>query len=90
MAPAIIFKVQLVAVSREPSLNPDDYNGLPNLSVERHEKVYRVLYGNTASYEEAQRLQSFAALRGYPSAYIVAYRNGERIPLPEALSALPQ
>ncbi len=89
-APAIIFKVQLVAVSREPSLNPDDYNGLPNLSVERHEKVYRVLYGNTASYEEAQRLQSFAALRGYPSAYIVAYRNGQRIPLPEALSALPQ
>ena len=89
-APAILFKVQLVAVSREPSLNPDDFNGLPNLSVERYQKVYRVLYGNTPSYEEAQRLQSFAALRGYPQAYIVAYRNGERIPLPEALSALPQ
>jgi N-acetylmuramoyl-L-alanine amidase len=89
-APAIVFKVQLVAVSKEPSLNPDDFNGLPNLSVEKHQKVYRVLYGNAPSYEEAQRLQSFAALRGYPSAYIVAYRNGERIPLPEALSALSQ
>ena len=89
-APAIIFKVQLVAVSKEPSLNPDDYNGLPGLPVEKHQKVYRVLYGNTPSYEEAQRLQSFAALRGYPSSYIVAYQNGERIPLPDALSALSQ
>lgn len=89
-APGISFEVQLVAVSREPSLNPDDFNGLPNLSVEHHQKVYRVLYGNTASYAEALRLQSYAALRGYPSSYIVAYRDGDRIPLPEALSALSQ
>lgn len=89
-APGISFRVQLMAVSKEPSLNPDDFNGLPNLSVEHFQKVYRVLYGNTNSYAEAQRLQSFAAMRGYPSAYIVAYRDGERITLPEALSALSQ
>ncbi len=89
-APGITFKVQLMAVSKEPSLKPDDFNGLPNLSVEHFQKVYRVLYGNTSSYAEAQRLQSFAALRGYPSSYIVAYRDGERIPLPEAISALSQ
>lgn len=89
-APGISFKVQLIAVSKEPSLKPDDFNGLPNLSVEHFQKVYRVLYGNTNSYAEAQRLQSFAALRGYPSSYIVAYRDGERITLPEALSALSQ
>lgn len=89
-APGLSFKVQLIAVSKEPSLKPDDFNGLPNLSVEHFQKVYRVLYGNTTSYAEAQRLQSYASLRGYPSSYIVAYRDGERIPLPEALATLSQ
>ena len=84
----INFKVQLVAVSRDPDLNPNNFNGLPGLSKERHEKIYRVLYGNTRSYSDAEKLQSIAWQRGYPSAYIVAYRDGERIPVPEALALL--
>ena len=77
-----------MAVSRDPDLNPNNFNGLPGLSKERHEKIYRVLYGNTRSYSDAEKLQSIAWQRGYPSAYIVAYRDGERIPVPEALALL--
>lgn len=85
----LIFKVQLMAVSRQPNLDSEDFKGLPNLSAERYNNMYRVLYGNTSSYAEAERLQSFAGQLGFTSSYIVAYRDGERVPLPEALSAPP-
>ncbi len=87
-APDIRFKVQLMAVSKDPDLDPDNFNGLPNLSKEKVNSMYRVLYGNASTYREAQRLHDYAIQRGFPSAYLVAYRDGKRIPVPEALAML--
>ena len=50
--------------------------------------MFRILYGNTPSYEEAKLLKANADLKGYTSSYIVAYKNGKRIPLKEALQSL--
>ncbi|WP_255444154.1 N-acetylmuramoyl-L-alanine amidase [Robiginitalea sp. SC105] len=84
----ISFKVQLIAVSRDPDLNSAAFGRLPNLSKEHYQNMYRVLYGDTRSYADAQKLQTFAAQRGYPAAYIVAYHEGNRIPVPKALEML--
>lgn len=81
----ITFKVQLLAVSRDPSLNPIDYKGLKPLSKEKYQDLFRVLYGDTASYNQAQALQAVAVRNGFTSAYVVAYRNGVRIPLKDAI-----
>ena len=84
----LIFKVQLMAVSKDPDLNRADYKGLSKLSKEPVGNMFRILYGNTPSYEEAKLLKANADLKGYTSSYIVAYKNGKRIPLKEALQSL--
>ncbi len=84
----IVFKVQLMAVSREIPLTPSNFKGLNTLSRERVNTMYRILYGNTSSYEQAKLLQVGARQKGYSQAYIVAYRDGERIPVEKALQYL--
>lgn len=88
-ASKIVFKIQLVAVSQKPDLGAANFGGLANLEAEEFNKVYRVMYGNTVSYEHAKLLQKNAVQKGFGSSYIVAYRNGERIPLKEALESVP-
>lgn len=82
--PSIVFKVQLLASTREVPLRPEEFNGLGRLSKEPYKNMYRYLYGETGSYREAQLLKSNADAKGYTSSYIVAYKDGERIPVPEA------
>jgi N-acetylmuramoyl-L-alanine amidase len=82
------FKVQLMAVTGDVSLNPADYKGLSPLSKEPVGKMHRVLYGDTPSYEEARRLQAMARQKGYAQAYVVAYLNGERVAVEKALESL--
>ena len=84
----LVFKVQLMAVSKDPDLNRADYRGLNKLSKEPVGNMFRILYGNTNSYEEAKLLKANADLKGYTTSYIVAYKNGKRIPLKEAIQSL--
>ena len=84
----IVFKVQLMAVTKEIPLTPSNFKGLNTLSGEPYNNMYRILYGNTPSYEQAKLLQAGARQKGYSQAYIVAYKAGERIPLKKALQYL--
>jgi len=84
----IVFKVQLMAVSKDIPLTPSNFKGLNTLSRERYKNMYRILYGNTQSYDQAKLLQAGAKQKGYSQAYIVAYREGERIPVKKALQYL--
>ncbi|MEJ2584662.1 MAG: N-acetylmuramoyl-L-alanine amidase [Robiginitalea sp.] len=84
----IVFKVQLMAVSKDIPLTPENFKGLNTLSRERYNNMYRILYGNTLSFDQAKLLQAGARQKGYSQAYIVAYRDGERIPVEKALQYL--
>lgn len=80
---AIIYKVQLMASSKDLALTPENFKGLPQITKEPYNSLYRYMYGATQSYREAKMLQSKAARSGYSSAYIVAYRKGERVSIPK-------
>ena len=80
-----IFKVQLAASTKDIPLVPANFNGLKNISKERFKQFNRYLYGNTNSYEEAEKLKNEAIKKGYKTCYIVAYKNGERVSIPEEL-----
>lgn len=82
---AVEFKVQLMASSRDIPLRPDDFNGLGKLSKEPHNNLYRYFYGSTASYGEAKMLKANADMKGYKTSFIVAYKDGVRIPVEEAM-----
>ncbi len=83
--PKVIFKVQIMASEKDLELKPQNFKGLSRISREPYKNLFRYMYGITNSYEEAKMLKANADVKGYTSSYIVAYREGVRIPMTEAL-----
>ncbi|MEH6748202.1 MAG: N-acetylmuramoyl-L-alanine amidase [Maribacter arcticus] len=90
VAESIIFKIQLMASSKNVELTSANFNGLSNLSQEPYKNLYRYMYGETRSYREAKMIQTLAQEKGYKSAYIVAYKLGERIPIKQAMDEVSE
>ncbi|WP_299534795.1 N-acetylmuramoyl-L-alanine amidase [Ulvibacterium sp.] len=82
---SIVFKIQLMASSKDLSPTPGNFKGLNKISKEPYLNLFRYLYGSTNSYKEAEMLKSNADLKGYTTSFIVAYKDGKRISVPEAL-----
>ncbi len=83
--PSVVFKVQLLASAKNIPLRPEQFNGLDVLSREPYKNLYRYMYGEASTMEEAKRLKSQADSKGYPTSFIVAYKNGKRVSLSQAL-----
>ncbi|WP_149302830.1 N-acetylmuramoyl-L-alanine amidase family protein [Pareuzebyella sediminis] len=81
----VIYKVQIMASSKNIPLKPSSFNGLNRVVKEPYKDMFRYVYGSTKSLEEAKMMKSNADIKGYPTSFIVAYRNGERIPFKESL-----
>ncbi|WP_053991190.1 N-acetylmuramoyl-L-alanine amidase [Mangrovimonas sp. TPBH4] len=81
----ITFKVQIAASSKRLKLKPYNFNGLEVSSVEQAGNIYKYFYGETSDYNEIQKFQEVAKQKGYTGSFIVAYKNGARIDLSEAL-----
>ncbi|MEM8847539.1 MAG: N-acetylmuramoyl-L-alanine amidase [Bacteroidota bacterium] len=81
----LVFKVQLMASSKTIPLTKANFNGLDILSKEPFKNLYRYMYGNAKTYDEAKQLKTQADAKGYSTSYIVAYKKGVRVPLKEAL-----
>ena len=84
----IEFKVQLMAVAKKMELSPENFNGLKPLSMEAVGSLNRYLYGGVSNYADAKNLLLKAVEAGYSTAFIVAYQNGEKLPLSRALKSL--
>ena len=81
----ISFKVQIAASRRK--LQPKSYNfkGLKELSREKVNKLYKYYYGETSDFNKIKSQKEEAKSKGYSSSFIVAFKNGIKIPLDEAL-----
>ncbi|WP_281765840.1 N-acetylmuramoyl-L-alanine amidase family protein [Neptunitalea lumnitzerae] len=84
---AIIFKVQIASSSRDLPLKPENFNGLKTISQEKAGTIYRYFYGATNSYDRAKVLLKEAKKSSYNDAYIVAFRNGTKISVTEAIKS---
>jgi len=80
----VVFKVQLMASVKTIPLEAKNFNGLNKLSKEPVKNLFRYMYGNVKTYEEAKTLKSDADSKGYTTSYIVAYKDGQRITIKEA------
>ena len=81
----VIFKVQLMATAKDIPLKRENFRGLDQMSREPIKNLYRYMYGNATSYDQAKRLKSTADSKGYTTSYIVAYKNGKRVPIKSVL-----
>ncbi|WP_209399668.1 N-acetylmuramoyl-L-alanine amidase [Pseudozobellia sp. WGM2] len=81
----IIYKIQIMASAKNLPLRPESFNGLNRVAKEPFKNLYRYVYGSTQSLEEAKMMKRNADQKGYTTSYIVAYKNGERIPFKDSL-----
>ncbi|MEZ2415503.1 N-acetylmuramoyl-L-alanine amidase [Muriicola sp. E247] len=81
----VTFKVQIMATARDLSPNSPEFNGLNRISKEPIKNLFRYLYGETDTYMGAKLLKSNADMKGFTTSYIVAYKEGKRIALQDAL-----
>jgi N-acetylmuramoyl-L-alanine amidase len=84
-AVGIVFKVQLSASSKKLDLTPNNFNGLKNISMTSDNNFYKYMYGDTSSYDVAKNLLQEAKSKGYTSAFLIAFRDGKKISVQEAL-----
>ncbi len=82
----ILFKVQIAASSKKLETKSYNFKGLDQISRSKDGTLYRYYYGETSEYTQAQRLQSEARASGYDQAYIVAFKENERVSLSEVLN----
>lgn len=81
----LIFKVQIATSSDKKSLSSDNFNGLKNVEVYEAGGLYRYTYGNEKTIEKANKLQLQVRANGFKDAFIVAFNNGKRISIGEAI-----
>jgi len=81
----VTFKVQIAAGARKLEAQPYNFKGLRGVERIKVGRTYKYYIGNTSSLNEAEDLQKTARSKGFTTAFIVAFKNGERIPLESIL-----
>lgn len=85
---SVSFSVQLVATSRDIEAEPKEFNGLEPLGKIQEKGLYKIFYGYSEDYMQAQELLQDALEKGYESAFIVAFDpEGNKISVNEALKS---
>ena len=82
---SIAFKVQISASSNNLETVPSNFKGLKNVSKIKGSVIYKYYYEETNSYTEAKKFLEEAKEKGFDSAFIVAFKNGQHINISEAL-----
>lgn len=82
----VLFRVQIAAGSRKLDTKPKNFKGLTMISREQEDGLFKYYYGNTSDYNLIQALHKEAKEKGYPSAFIVAYKNGQRVQLADIIN----
>ena len=80
-----IFKVQLMASLTSLDTKSKNFIGLDGIAVVTENKYFKYLYGNTTDYETAKNDLKTAKEKGFSSAFLIAYKNGEKVSIQEAL-----
>ncbi|WP_372755158.1 N-acetylmuramoyl-L-alanine amidase [Mariniflexile sp.] len=83
--PSIAYKVQIAATSKALDTKPNNFKGLQNITREKEEGLFKYFYGNTSNYETIKLLEEEAVKKGYKSCFIVAFKDGKKISLTDAL-----
>ena len=81
----VTFKVQISATSKETDLTPSNFNGLNNISMVKEGNVYKYFYSETTDYDHARKALEVAKSKGFNSAFLVAYKNGKKISIQQAI-----
>mgnify|MGYP002712914931 CR=1 FL=1 len=83
----VTFKIQLAATSRRLNPKPVNFKGLADVTREKEDGLFKYYYGETSDYNKIQLMKTFVQQKGFPSAYIVAFKKGEKVKVSEVLKS---
>ncbi len=83
----ITFKIQLAAGSKRLDTKPYNFKGLEDVKRAKEDGLYKYYYGATSDYIKINKLHNKAKQNGYPSSYIVAFKDGSKITVNDALKS---
>ena len=81
----IQFKVQLAASKNKLDTKVGKWRQIDDVNFNKTDEWYRYYAGNFDAYETALLTRKSCAKNGFPSAFIVAFKNGKKIKLDKAL-----
>ena len=81
----LCFSVQAASSRHGTPLTGPDGHKVPHAVKQQVGAVYKYRVGSTDSYAEACRMRDTLRQNGFPDAFVVAFENGQRIPLESAL-----
>ena len=82
----VSFSIQLSVTSSPADLNQPLWKDIGYKVEEvREDGKYKYQVRNIATYTQAQEIKDRAQASGFPGAFVVAYRDGRRISMEEAL-----
>jgi hypothetical protein len=84
----INFKVQILSSDTRLATNSQRFKGLKNVWEYKDGGLYKYTVGNKKDLKSASASQSELRRKGFNGAFVVTFKNGERIPVQEALKLL--
>ena len=84
----IIFKVQVLSSGTRLATNSQRFKGLKNVWEYKDGGLYKYTVGNENDLKSASASQLELRRKGFNGAFVVTFKNGERIPVKEALKLL--
>ncbi|MEM7162873.1 MAG: N-acetylmuramoyl-L-alanine amidase [Bacteroidota bacterium] len=81
----LCYKVQLMTSSKDLSQSVSKFDPFAKVEMLEDKGLYKYFTGSEKSYDAAKDIQIKASNSGFEGAFIVAFENGERISLQEAL-----
>lgn len=82
----VVFSVQIATSSVKYELLPENFNGVENVTIYEAGGLFRYTVGKEKNMTDANTLQLQLRANGFTDAFIVAFSDGVRIPISEALS----
>ena len=79
-----IFKVQIAATTEPKNVNSEFFHGVKGVDAYVENGLVKYTVGATDNFAEVENLRN-TLLYKFPGAFIIAFRDGYKIPLPNAI-----
>lgn len=80
----VLFMIQIAASSKEIPTTPANFNGLEGVTIKKEDNLFKYYYNETSDYESVRSALEKVKSK-YSTAYIVAFKDGKKISLKDAM-----